>query len=223
MEPMHPPRLVTFTGVDRHTSILGMLALSDRYPVEWALLLSPQRQGSPEHLRYPPIELVYDLAAMDLPLAAHLCGADAEDVRATGAGRHDGFLSGYFKGGRRVQINTARPVDVDLLARWASALGVQAIVQSRDEAAFPADGRVHWLYDCSGGRGIVTRVWPQGAPGVCRGYAGGLSPDNVADALAQIAPRAPSFWIDMESDVRDAHDRLDLQRCRRVCEAVFGR
>ena len=50
------------------------------------------------------------------------------------------------------------------------------------------------------------------------GYAGGLNPDTIGDALAAIAARVPDgqpYWIDMESGVR-TDDRFDLDKCERV-------
>ena len=51
------------------------------------------------------------------------------------------------------------------------------------------------------------------------GYAGGISPDNVADKLTYLFEnvRDGEFWIDMESGVR-TDDWFDLDKVRRVLE-----
>lgn len=46
------PLFITFTGVDEHTDLRGMIALSAQYPIEWGVLFSPKRQGC--ETRYPP-------------------------------------------------------------------------------------------------------------------------------------------------------------------------
>ena len=45
------PEFITFTGFDDETPVTGMLELAELYPIEWAVLLSPQRQGV--EARYP--------------------------------------------------------------------------------------------------------------------------------------------------------------------------
>lgn len=54
------------------------------------------------------------------------------------------------------------------------------------------------------------------------GYAGGLGPEVVEDALAVISRSAESYYIDMESNVRDAQDRFSLEKCTAVLRTVFG-
>jgi hypothetical protein len=40
--------------------------------------------------------------------------------------------------------------------------------------------------------------------------------------VAVISQRAARYWIDMESGVRDDQDRFSIEKCRAVCEAVYG-
>jgi hypothetical protein len=211
--PLH----VTFTGADEHTSELGMQVLASDYPIEWGILFSPKRQGAG---RYPPLAFVKNLLALRrLRFAAHLCGDYAEEWLDTGGVKALGDVLPYFP---RIQINTARPdIDTAKLAAWATEQGRRIILQCR--SCFPADGKVTWLFDASGGRGISPAAWP--APPsreTVVGYAGGLNPSNVAAALAQIAEQARLFYLDMESGVRDEHDRFSLDRCREVLHAVYG-
>jgi hypothetical protein len=207
--PFSWPRYITFTGADEHTDIDRMVSLSKRYPIEWGVLFSPKRQGQG---RYPPLEFVRRLVQRDgLHLSAHLCGADARSALA-------GHWPLPFGGFERVQINTADPnIDTAAVGKWASRMGLRAILQCRTE--FPRTADVAWLFDQSGGRGIEPGAWPKSHATSQCGYAGGIGPDNVLDVLRRID--STDFWIDMESKVRDENDRFDLDAVERVCQAVF--
>lgn len=218
------PRFITFTGADDETSIDGMLELSRRYPIEWGILMSPTRRGSP---RYPSLEFLEKIAqAADatgvLRLSAHLCGGYSRSVLQRGFSDPDPLLSSHFA---RAQINTTDP-DADPLAvqRWGAAVQVTPIMQTRGD--FWADQQVSWLFDASGGRGIEPSAWPApppSMPSLFVGYAGGLAPHNVQGHVQCIGELAQNYWIDMESGVRDSHDRFSLERCRLVCELVYGK
>lgn len=86
-------------------------------------------------------------------------------------------------------------------------------------------GLVHkrW-HDIAGGRGRIPASWPANPPAGRRvGFAGGLNPDNVAQHVEAIAgSRDLTYWIDMESGVRDDDNRFSLDKCQAVCEAVYG-
>jgi len=213
------PEFITFTGADDQTDVSGMCALAADYPVEWGILFSPKRQGTG---RYPLT--VGRFTNMGLQLAAHLCGGDARDVIENGESQWDELLENCFA---RAQINTADPkVQPALIKEWADRLALRAILQCRGE--FPDVRAVDVLFDASGGRGIEPTSWPKPAIGRLNGYAGGLNPANVGNAVQKIAARfahgcsGATYWIDMESGVRDEHDRFDLAKCRAVCEAVYG-
>jgi hypothetical protein len=208
------PEFITFTGADDSTSIHAMRELAAQYPIEWGILFSPTRRGQP---RYPSTQFLERLLA-DPPgaLSAHLCGGYSGDLMRTGSTVLDDDLVGRF---RRAQINTTDPhVDAGAIQAWAHALCLAPILQCRER--FPFDPRVEWLFDASGGRGIEPTGWPEPLD-YLHGYAGGLNPDNVVRATHVIGARAKRYWIDMETGVRNEHDGFDLERCRRVCEAVY--
>lgn len=220
---MIKPAFITFTGADQHTDIMGMLELSDQYPIEWGLLFSPDRQGKADQNRYPPLQFMRDVTSIDMNFAAHLCGDDARSVLNTGSSLHDGFLSVAFE---RAQINTAKVVDPAQIAVWAGTIDITPIVQSRDLATFPTNTLVQWLFDASGGRGITPKGWPAPVAGRANGYAGGINPQNAGAVVQAIGvlpfSKGATYWIDMETGVRDEKDRFCLKRCRAVCEAVYG-
>lgn len=81
------------------------------------------------------------------------------------------------------------------------------------------------LYDTSHGAGILPRVWAKANPNWKVGYAGGIGPMNVVEAVAAITQAAAGkeFWIDMETKLRsDASvtngDYFDTVKCRLVLE-----
>lgn len=217
MNNRQKPEFITFTGVDDHTDPAGLVELSKVYPIEWGVLFSPKRQGIEP--RYPKMSTIHQLVE-DLPLrwSAHLCGADARAVIEGGTSPHDELLRKHFA---RSQINTTDPdIQPSLIGDWAARRNLRAILQCRGE--FPTVASVDVLFDASGGRGIVPSDWPTAVNTTLCGYAGGLRPDNVAQAVEVIGRRATRYFIDMESGVRDDSDRFSLEKCRAVCEAVYG-
>jgi phosphoribosylanthranilate isomerase len=219
---MNLPQFITFTGADDHTSIDGMHELSRLYPIEWGILFSPKRQGSG---RYPSIEFVHRLIERSngMVLAAHLCGSLAREIVSFGqlsAMSMTKMLRDHFQ---RAQVNTADPtVQSSVIRDWGFMAQVEPILQCRSE--FPMEPNVAWLFDASGGRGIAPAAWPFARYSAMCGYAGGLNPANVALAVADISTRTQGtrYWIDMESGVRDEGDRFDLERCRLICETIYG-
>lgn len=217
------PLFLTFTGIDERTDLARVVELSMRFPLEWGVLVSPSKQGTP---RYPPDSCIARIVegTPGVRLAMHLCGGDARDVIAHGRSRHDAILRSGFV---RAQVNTADPtVDPAAIARWAERNRIRAILQSRGEG-FPPSIHTDWLFDTSGGRGQLPATWPAPASDDDRlvGFAGGLSPHNIASAVESIGSTMPAssrYWLDMESRIRDSSDWLDLDLCEAVCRAVFS-
>jgi hypothetical protein len=216
------PAFVTFTGLDASVDLDRVEALSRRYPIEWGILFSPKLQGSG---RYPSLDAVERLTDRPFRRAAHVCGGYARSVVETGeCAELQAVLSDRFS---RIQINTPRTdPDRARIARFAASVtpGARAILQCRDPESFPDDPAVDWLYDRSAGNGVLPEAWPRPSTGALVGYAGGLGPETVAPALARIASSHPAgtpYWIDMETRIRDAEDRLDLDRCEAVLRSVY--
>lgn len=211
------PDFITFTGVDDATDPSDLVELSDDYPVEFGLLISPKKQCL--HPRYPTMaNIEWLVSELPLAFAIHLCGDAAREVIRDGTSQHDDLMA-YVD---RVQINSAdRGIKPDLIGVWAAQLNVRAILQARGD--FPKIAPVDVLFDASGGRGLVPNDWPYAVRSTFCGYAGGLRPENVAAAVEMIGMRAwQRYWIDMESGVRDEHDQFSVTKCREVCEAVYG-
>lgn len=217
---MFKPAFITFTGPDDRTSIPAMRALAGRHEIEFGVLFSATRQGTP---RYPSLAWIEAVQDSGLRLAAHICGSWARQIVQEGASEADALLRNFA----RVQINTGMPVDTAVIRKWAYDLSgrfgrpVEPIIQCR--GPFPEDDRVSWLYDRSGGNGERPDFWPAPPkdPNVAFGYAGGIRPGNVTSVLAEI-PASRGGWIDMESGVREAGDQFSLALCDEVCVRVWG-
>jgi hypothetical protein len=207
------PEFITFTGADDWTSIDGMRELSRKYPIEWGVLFSQKRQGVDP--RYPGGEGMSRLLWSNLRMSAHLCGGYSDAIMAGEDLLNIPADLAYF---RRIQVNHADPKPARIMEFRSGWGRMRCIAQARGEE-FPKDTSVDWLCDASCGRGLTRTSWPK-HPGRLVGYAGGFNPVNVLEAIAVIGATGP-YWIDMESGVR-TDDRFDLDKCRRVCEQVYG-
>jgi len=217
------PAWITFTGVDEMTELKDVIDLSRAYPVEMAFLMSPRRQGTEP--RYPELKFIQDVAhePRKLRFAAHLCGGYARDVFEGNWGRTGCPVNMSAFG--RIQVNNPgaeyqNRTSVDFFSRM---MRTRVIVQCAD--AFINDDRFDWLRDQSGGRGVLPEEQPrlpqlESSP-FC-GFAGGITPDNVAEVVRSIDATQP-YWIDIESGVRSSYDLFDIERCWSVCEAVYGK
>jgi hypothetical protein len=222
---------VTFTGADDSVDPLELLLISRTCPfVEWGILFSPSKIGTP---RFPSKKWLDDLADVassgELSLSAHLCGRYQRDALAANWSWHRfiGTAAYYFE---RVQVNCGadpEPAIGPMLREWPTTQRVILQCSSKNQdwiEGAAADGhRFDVLFDSSGGRGELPPGWPYAFDRVFCGYAGGLSPVNVADELTSIqyAAHGRSFWIDMEGRVRsDDGARFDLDKVRAVIESV---
>jgi hypothetical protein len=208
---MRLPEFITFTGADDGTDADGMVALAAHYRIEWGILHSLSRYGVPRYPRRPE-----RFHGRGLVLAAHLCGGFSDDIMAGEV--YDRVPGNIFAGYGRIQVNHRDP-DENRIAGFAEHVGIRCIAQTR--TGFPQGSRIQWLYDASGGRGVLPSAWPRHPGGdVLVGYAGGIGPENVREVIAAIASTGP-YWLDMESGVR-TDDRFDLGKVGAVCAAVYG-
>lgn len=221
--------IVTITGADDSVDVSELAKLSREFPfVEWAILISASRGGT---TRYPSaawlaaLHLVARLrqkSGEQLLLAAHLCGSVARQWWQDG---RSSYLSPLFQ---RIQINGYDVGFEGKLAELADREGRRFILQARSAESFSdccADAiaishGATVLYDPSGGAG-KRAAWPKRlrSYGVDFGIAGGIGPDNIAEAV-NVAVQLGARWIDMESGVRDERDHFDLGRVRSVLETV---
>lgn len=235
-------RTVTITGIDIYSNLSRLDALQQRFPfVEWGVLLSKTKEGKDN--RYPPPEWVTDLIATRLHIAGHVCGLWARDIAEGG----DLFLRdrrelGWLELFRRVQLNVSHVLDeihspyhqfheaVQKIQRAGVARVILQVKNLYPSVLTPILDRVDFLFDCSGGRGILPDHWPTPVHAASHsdrkllpncGYAGGLDPDNLPGQLPLMlkASEGQPVWIDVESGVRTS-DVLDLDKVERFLETA---
>lgn len=242
---MNKLQRVTISGADDKVNINDLATLSGKYPfVEWAILFSPSRHGEP---RYPTMSWISDFGT-GYPVcqkALHLCGGYARYL-AMGEGEHDWDIQNLLDtidDFDRVQINLSsqlRKINTKLLAKNIfDSLVFDWIIQLRDDGdesrKFLNDINsavqnlnpvlnIFPFLDASGGCGVQAQNWKMDlSTKNCRGYAGGINPDNVKSVVETIVTDLPAgerFWIDMESGVR-TNDEFDLNRVEsvlKICE-----
>ena len=100
---------ITLTGVDEHTNIDQLVALSRQHArVEWGVLYSPKLSG--QGGRYPSVETALSvlraLRQANIQTAVHLCGAAVPEV-LNGANTDAQML---VHAAKRVQLNFNQPL-----------------------------------------------------------------------------------------------------------------
>ena len=211
------PAFVTFTGIDDVSDCAAIVEISHRYPVEWGVLIHPDKS---DVALFPGPATIGRFRQSGVRLCAHVCG---DYATAIAGGEDPGIdLSGFT----RLQVNHGRtgatPSVVRAVGRFAARRGVRAVLQCSGE--FPVEETaVDWLYDVSFGEGVKPEAFPpiRTTHPFC-GISGGIEPGNVRQLVAErlSVARGCDYWIDMESGVRTA-GRFDTAKCRAVCRAVF--
>jgi hypothetical protein len=192
-----------------------------------------------------------------IKLAAHLCGMRCEEVLQ---GDPTFVLYLYSLGFRRVQLNATQVNGVDssnlvmqsekVIACIKSVPFMEWILQRNKETEqfcqkvvnCHADiTNVGVLFDESAGYGIERKTFPysQEHAMVPCGYAGGIGPRNIGEAIEHILDSAGkdillrkdrcAIWIDMESSLRsitpDKRNIFSLDKvrqCVQIVEFSFG-
>jgi phosphoribosylanthranilate isomerase len=213
---------VTITGADDQISPEDLLAISEQYPlVEWGLLFSTSRQGTPRYPSKMAIEKFCQTSKKNpqLKLSAHLCGTYA---RLIGEG-HAIDMPEQFS---RLQLNGFLPSWNISVPRHTCEVILQVRreehIQSTVDYTRERPGiSFSLLFDPSGGHGIETFRWPPPPSDIALGYAGGIRPENVREVLSEIVQvhttvPIENTWIDLETGARDEEDRFSLSRVKEL-------
>lgn len=220
--------VLTLTGIDASVDMDAAQRLWDRYPlVEFGVLVG-SKSGTARHNRYPSLATVKrwrDMAASrGKAMALHLCGPYSRAVMQGTIGPALELSAGF----QRVQVN-ATSYNYDQIVQFAEAPECDSVIPQR---RYPPGSepplnhpKVEYLQDLSGGRGRsdFTSCPAPTDPRARWGYAGGLGPANIGQAI-KFTDEFDSFrtWLDMEPGIRTPEDWMDLDRATAVCEAVFG-
>jgi hypothetical protein len=217
--------LASFTGVDDQTDLKELCriyAMASQLGIatEYGLLVYPEKEGRGRNASFK----VQQEVAARLPAAAHLCGEQVFRELLSPIARRTRMKQ--LRCFERVQVNiNARNQDFtddEIYTVYSTLLDfdLTVIIQyhensaKRIEACFSKLSRsdtntLHILNDNSRGMGICPAQWATSLPNTIQGFAGGLSPDNLAIELPKIQKAALKhsqswdYWIDMESGIRE--------------------
>ena len=238
--------IVTFTGVDTRTDFKELLAISRDYPhAEFGILVGSHTSEA-DHGIFPPWNVVTSFRELDVRTALHICGKWARTAAGVVETQSpimmnrsprptmQAIIQETSCGFNRVQVNLhgdeIDPSRIDVLEAhirdFADRIDAShVILQHRGQwTDIPTrHSKIEYLFDLSEGRGIESfSNWP--APpenGMRVGYAGGLGPNNIEQAIefANKWPESP-IWLDMEGRIR-SNGYFDLSKVRGVCEQVW--
>lgn len=239
-------KYVTVTGADDTIKPEELVAIQKRFPfAEFGILMHESSTYGTGLSRFPSaswLQKLCDVACRTpLNLSGHLCG---HWVRQAFLGNWPDFgkIDNRFqKRFGRWQLNThAEPVDFspvhfDSVLWPINTMGQKVIFQLdgvNDEKAETMLARGHknlmGLFDLSHGAGRLPSSWPIPLDGMICGYAGGLSPDNVAEQLCGIQKAVKDLrrmeflasWIDAETKLRNDKDVFDLEKVVKFLESA---
>lgn len=216
---------ITFTGIDGKTDLGRLWEIQQEYPIaEFGVLVAKNWRENGN--RYFNPSYLDALEGRGLNLSAHLCGSIARAaVRGDFEPLRDWARFFPFFIFNRCQLNIAtskeNPDSFELCED--AFLFDEIILQQRSvedcDLYLKSNTNEHvtMLLDASGGEGIDTPLIAFAGKKI--GYAGGISPENVAEKLTYLYEHTEGdFWIDMESGVR-TNDWFDLDKVVKVLES----
>jgi hypothetical protein len=221
---------VTVTGADDTTDISRLFEIQDKYPfVEYGILVSEKYSLGEGRGRFPSKAWLEKLAEANEKSGMKFLLGEWPEFNKISYKFEDHF--------DRFQINThAQYHEIDIRALDILMNFLEFHSQS---AIFQIDGvndvlgqlvknkysmrKACGLFDLSHGAGVLPTQWPEIIKDIKCGYAGGLSPENVAEQVEKIIPLVGdnTFWIDAETHLRSDGDRkFDLEKVTKFLEAA---
>jgi hypothetical protein len=225
-------KTVTVTGADDSNNVADLVEIQKRFPfVEWGILVSGSSQGGN---RFPTEEWMRGLLPHkdELTLSGHICGKWVRDLCKGENSLYVDmpFFDGLFS---RYQLNFHayhhRIEDNESFVSTIASLHASQIIFQFDDvnnglltSALYGGVDAVPLFDTSGGAGVLPQEWPE-ATSWYTGYAGGLSPENLAEQMELILEKCGEgpIWIDAETWLRsDGDQTFDLDKVVAFLEAA---
>jgi hypothetical protein len=227
---------VTVTGADDSIDPASLIPIQKKFPhIEFGILLSRSQMG---RRRFPSKAWLNRLVAANftskLNLSGHICGQWVDDFLTGYMVDLDQIAPGLSEVFSRFQINThAQPHQCDsglpdvlnhLQSRGQTVIfqldGADGSTIAKEAVSHGWSDKIAGLFDLSHGAGILPESWPMPIAGLPCGYAGGLSPDNVAAQLLRIEQVSScGTWIDAETHLFDARG-FSLEKVESFLEAA---
>ena len=204
---------ITLSGVDEGTPFSDLTHLAELgAEIVFLYTFDPE-----DRHRYPPevwIENALRLLWKN-HTALHVCGTRARKELL------DGNLEQMAHGVNRIQVNGQ--VSTSELLRLCNLMPYIPVITQHTEAnadLLSVGAKNHaLLVDSSGGRGLLPTCWERPETAKAVGFAGGLTPDNLAEELPKIAAVAKGeWWLDMETSLRDENDWFSVPKALKVME-----
>lgn len=226
-----PLTRVTITGADNSTNVDSLLDVAWYYPfAELGILFGKEEKlGTARFPTHAWIKnLITDIGESfgDFQLSGHLCFPWIRNLTQNGLNWDEiGLLSNFD----RIQINQSyhdadpafvrtlllsiNNINKPVIFQNNGTLPVQSVLDYVPDATMGSTTEPQILFDCSGGRGVEIRSYPEQINGFHCGYAGGIGPENIERVLKDLEAKFPDmdYWIDMESKVR-TDNVLDLEK-----------
>ena len=226
---------ITLSGANEFTDMKALLNLCEKYPLAEIGIQVSGEKAAFGMARYWWIWALSLYVTPFTKLALHL---NKDWVEAFCAGKLpkelETFLSFRHDNGEpifsRVQLNfkigrDPKP-DFMMLENMIKQHGRQRFIFSYNDANALFINNFHarngaifdCVYDESFGEGILPKFRKSPAFGdVLQGYAGGLSPENVAEELNKIAkvlPEKAQFYLDAEGRLKGEDGHISAEKCK---------
>ena len=236
---------ITFTGIDEYTDLDRLQKIQEKYPyAEFGVLLSVNWKENGN--RYLSPEYYRELSGRNLNLSLHLCGRVARMAYMGNWNLLEYLLVenralkySVAKLFNLCQLKVAGAADMTFNSAeqfgWIPIVCPlhfnEVIIQQKSadncslfEKAVNNDNSLGYtnsialLCDASGGRGVESDFVPYKDDGHHVGYAGGFGETNIIQKLEEITAceDVGDFWVDMESSLRNADDKFDLDTVERI-------
>jgi hypothetical protein len=242
---------VTLTGADDNTNPFDLIQIAEEYPyAEFGILISQRSISLGQKIeRFPSLTWIEKLNgevswqnSYFINCTLHVCG---KWVKQIFKGKMESdlyaliFMSSMQHHYKRWQLNThGLHHDYDKEGFWKfvdqAKSHNQNIIFQYDNAnndiireTIERDAsNIDILFDLSHGAGVLPSEWPPLIRGgITCGYAGGLSPENVAENIEKIFaqpnfdPQYDNITIDAETHLR-TNGQFDLDKCAKFLEAT---